>query len=147
MGKRRLDWSDDYLIGVAELDWEHRDLFDRLNVLHGELESHEEPEAIRTTLGEIHARVEAHFALEEHFMRDCRHADYERHKGEHDGFLEEIVDIIEAIRDDPDLSHRIALETRLREWILQHITTSDRALQNAERGHGFWHWLNLARGR
>ncbi|MCZ6870223.1 MAG: hypothetical protein O7G84_12035 [Gammaproteobacteria bacterium] len=36
-------WDDAYLIGVDELDFEHKDLFARLNELHEDLVRHEEP--------------------------------------------------------------------------------------------------------
>lgn len=128
MTKPLLEWSDEYLIGVDELDFEHKDLFYRLNELHTELARPNDWAKIEHCLGEIYARVLAHFALEERFMRGTNHPNYEQHKREHDNFLEVIVDIIEAFRANPELGYGGALEVQLEQWIINHITTSDQEL-------------------
>ena len=118
MTKPLLKWSDEYLIGIEELDWEHKDLFKRLNELHEEWARHDDKAKIRDCLREIHVRVLAHFALEERFMRDTNHSNYEQHKREHDDFLDVIVDIIEEFRAGPELSQGDALEAQLQRWII-----------------------------
>ena len=128
MTKSLLEWSDAYLIGVEELDFEHKDLFNRLNELHKELARHDDKAKIEGCLGEIHARVLAHFALEEKFMRGTNFTNYEQHNREHDDFLDVVVDIIEEFRVGPELSYGHALEAQLQRWIINHITTSDQEL-------------------
>ena len=129
-----MQWNDGYLIGVEELDYEHRDLFNRLNNLHQELLGQNDKENIEACLGEIHTRIMSHFALEERFMREAMTPTYEQHKREHDDFLEVIVDIIEQFRTDPDLSYGNTLEKQLRRWIVSHITTSDREMIDLNPG-------------
>jgi hemerythrin len=128
MSNPLLQWRDEYLVGVEELDFEHKDLFERLNELHENLANHDEKAKIEDCLGEIHTRVLAHFALEERFMLDTKFPNYERHKKEHDDFLEVIADIIERFRTSSELSYGEALEEQLQHWILYHITTSDQEL-------------------
>jgi len=123
-----LEWRDDYLVGVEELDFEHRDLFDRLNALHEELIGQDEGAKIERCLEEIHARVVAHFALEERFMRVSKSPNYEQHKKEHDDFLEVIAEIIEQLRGGGERGDRDALEAQLQHWIIDHITTSDQEM-------------------
>lgn len=134
MTKPLLEWNDEYLIGVEELDFEHKDLFDRLNELHKELARHDDKAKIEDCLGEIHARVSAHFALEEKFMRDTNFPNYEQHKREHDDFLDVIVEIIDEFRTDSELSYGDALEAQLQHWITHHITTSDQELSSLNEG-------------
>jgi hemerythrin len=131
--KPLLDWSDEYLIGVEELDYEHRGLFNRLNELHEELAHHDEKAKIEDCLGEIHVRVEAHFALEEHFMLDNNFKNYSRHKKEHDEFLAVIVDLTEKFRTNPELSYGDELEEQLQHWIVNHILTSDQELATVKK--------------
>jgi len=131
-----LEWHDDYLIGVAELDYEHRDLFRQLNTLHMELQVHEQQENIEACLGEIHTRIVSHFALEERFMREHATPGYIGHKQEHDDFLEVIVDVIEQYRSDPGPGRGENLEHRLRSWIIRHITTWDREMVGGRAGAG-----------
>ena len=126
--KSLLEWDDRYLIGVEELDYEHKDLFTRLNELHEELARYDNKAKVDSCLGEIYARVAAHFALEERFMRDTHFPNYEHHKKEHDEFLEILVDIIEAFRRRPGVGDRGLLEAELQRWIINHITRSDQEL-------------------
>jgi len=121
-----LEWKNEYLIGVEELDYEHKDLFTRLNQLHGILLQNDDKDIVEACLGEIHTRLMAHFALEEHYMREQKSPGYEQHKKEHDNFLDVIVDSMEKFRFDPELSYGETLEVQLQQWIVGHITTSDR---------------------
>lgn len=128
------EWNDDYLIGIEELDYEHRDLINRLNELHGELAQHDEKGKIEDCLREIQVRVAAHFALEEHFMIDNNFFNYTPHKEEHDNFLALIADLIEKFLVDPELSYGDELEKQLQHWIVNHILTSDQELALAIKG-------------
>ncbi len=146
--KPLFEWSDDYLIGIDELDYEHRDLINRLNELHGELAHHDEKGkiedclreiqvrvvahfALEDCLREIQVRVVAHFALEEHFMLENNFNNYAPHKEEHDNFLALIADLIEKFLTDPELSYGDELEKQLQHWIVNHILTSDQELASA----------------
>lgn len=131
--KLLLDWRDEYLIGVEELDYEHRNLINRLNELHEQLAHHNEKAIIEDCLVEIHVRVEAHFALEERFMLDNDFKNYTHHKKEHDDFLAVIVDLIEKFRTNPELSYGDELEEQLQHWIVNHILTSDQELRTLNK--------------
>jgi len=131
--KPLFDWSDDYLIGIDELDYEHRDLINRLNELHGELAHHDEKGKIEDCLREIQVRVVAHFALEEHFMLDNNYKNYAPHKKEHDDFLTVVADFIDKFLTDPGLSYGDELAEQLQHWIINHILTSDQALATAQK--------------
>ena len=131
--KPLIEWRDEYLVGIEELDYEHTDLVNRLNELHEELVRHDDKGEIEGCLGEIHTRVVAHFALEERFMLDNKFANFTPHKKEHDEFLEVIVDLIEKFRSDPELSYGEELEKQLQHWIVNHIITSDQELAAAKK--------------
>ncbi len=72
-------WSDDFLIGIAELDYEHRRLIEDINKLHRELHEPADMDGIKATLGTIHSRMQAHFALEERVMVRHGYAHYPEH--------------------------------------------------------------------
>jgi hemerythrin len=131
--KPLIEWSDEYLIGIEELDYEHRDLINQLNELHEELAHHDEKGKIEDCLREIHVRVMAHFALEEHFMLDNNFNNYVSHKEEHDNFLVVIADLIEKFLTDPELSYGDELEEQLQHWIVNHILTSDQELATVKK--------------
>ena len=129
-----LEWIEDYRIGVDSLDYEHQDLFQRINELHAELTRHDDKAMVESCLGEIHARLESHFALEERFMREHKHAAYAGHKAEHDRFLDDFVGLMAAFAGDPGQALGPRLATLLSTWIVRHLTTHDRALALAWKG-------------
>ena len=131
--KPLIEWSDEYLIGIKELDYEHRDLINQLNELHGELAYHDEKGKIEDCLREIHVRVMGHFALEERFMLDKNFENYIPQKEKHDNFLAIIADLIEKFLTDPELSYGDELEEQLQHWIVNHILTSDQELATAKK--------------
>ena len=123
-----LQWSDDYLIGVEELDYEHRDLFHRLNGLQLELASDYHPWNVQKTLEEIYTRIVTHFALEESYMREHRFAKFESHKKEHEDFLEGMREIIGKFSTAASPEELDDLFFSMREWIIHHILHSDKEL-------------------
>ena len=81
------------------------------------------------TLGEIYARIAAHFALEEKVMRDSRYAGYAAHKQDHELLLDELLDVIDSV-DDEGRYDRAALSHDLDEWFSDHFRTHDARLHH-----------------
>lgn len=129
-----LEWTDACRIGIDMLDYEHQDLFARLNELHEELSRHEDRESIEACLGEIHARMAAHFALEEKFMREKHYADYAAHKAEHDELLEDFIEFMMRFSHDPNPAYGQADQLTLKRWVIEHVLTTDRRMSEAAGG-------------
>ena len=125
---RTIVWSDDFLIGIEEIDYEHRCLIDDINKLHGQLLGHVDMDQIEDTLGSIHARMQAHFALEEYVMVSHGYPHYPEHKAEHERLLDEYTEFMTKFERRPNLSDQEAIEGTLRQWIVDHILTSDKKL-------------------
>jgi hemerythrin len=123
-----LKWDDSFLIGIDELDFEHKSLIDDINRLHQELVRHEEKPEIEKCLGDIHARMQAHFALEEHVMKTRGYKFFDEHKREHDALLssytEEMLQFLNQTTDSPTA----AIEDSLNRWVVDHIRTSDKKM-------------------
>lgn len=129
-----LEWTQAYRIGIDMLDYEHQDLFARLNELHTELLKHDERGRIEACLGEIHARMAAHFALEEKFMQEKRYAQYPEHKAEHDQLLDEFGEFMIRFAQNPDLVYGAAEQLTLKRWVIEHMLTSDRRMSEVTTG-------------
>jgi hemerythrin-like metal-binding protein len=123
-----ISWSDDFLIGIEELDYEHQCLIEEINKLHGELLEHVDTDRICDTLGRIHSRMQAHFALEEHVMMSHEYPHYAAHKAEHESLLDEYAELMTKLEREPSLGDREAIESILRQWIIDHILTSDKKM-------------------
>lgn len=60
-----IQWRDEYSVGVADVDHEHQQLIALINALAEDLERGYTKESLEAFLGEIHAKISAHFALED----------------------------------------------------------------------------------
>jgi hemerythrin-like metal-binding protein len=123
-----LIWSDDFLIGIEELDYEHRRLIEDINRLHRELREQIDMDAITATLGSIYSRIQAHFALEERVMGSHSYVHYPEHKAEHERLLDEYAERMSKFDRDPNPGNQKALEKILRKWIVDHILTTDKKM-------------------
>lgn len=126
--ERGIAWSDDFLIGIEEIDYEHRCLVEDINTLHRELLKHVDEDRIENTLGRIHARMQAHFALEEHVMVAHNYPHYPEHKAEHERLLDEYTELMTKFERKPNPGDQEAMERMLRQWIVSHILTSDKKM-------------------
>ncbi len=75
-------------------------------------------------LGEIYARISAHFALEERVMRERKYDQYEDHKEDHERLLDEIRDIMD-VYEDQALFDEQAFAESLSRWFTDHFRTKD----------------------
>ncbi|MEJ2130391.1 MAG: bacteriohemerythrin [Gammaproteobacteria bacterium] len=124
-------WRPEYEIGIPDVDYEHRTLIDLINTTFEELKHGATAEAAELLLGEIHARIAAHFALEEKAMREMRYDEFDDHKADHERLLDEIRDLMDEVDDGLDADD---LGRRLDLWFSEHFRTRDARLHRRRRG-------------
>lgn len=117
-------WRDEFTIGLPDVDHEHRELIAMINALHDSLGPGADAERIVAALGEIHARIAAHFALEERDMRKLNYTALVEHKDDHERLLDDILDIMDAVETPTDYDPE-ALGGRLSGWFTGHFRTHD----------------------
>ena len=122
-----ITWRDEFSVGVDAVDHEHREMIDLINTLDDAMQKDADHAAIVETLGEIYARIAAHFALEEKIMRDARYSALESHKQDHEVLLDELLDIIDSVDADGRYD-RADLSRTLDLWFSDHFRTHDAKL-------------------
>ena len=122
------EWNDSFLIGIEELDHEHKVLIDDINKLHEEMLGNEDKSELNKCLGEIYMHMQAHFALEERVMKRHEYPYYDEHKQEHEVFLEDYTECMVQFLNGADISVKNPIEECLKQWIVNHITTSDKKM-------------------
>ena len=125
---KAIQWNDDFLIGIEELDYEHRMLITDINRLHRQLGEHGDGDGAKGTLGDLHARMQAHFALEEHVMLENEYPHYIEHKAEHNRLLDEYTAFMVDYDDQGDTPGYLRSEELLSRWIVDHIMGSDKKM-------------------
>ncbi|MBC8269321.1 MAG: hemerythrin family protein [Rhodospirillaceae bacterium] len=121
-----LEWKDEYRTGFPSIDYEHQTLILAINDIFEDSSS--DQESLLSALAEIHALVEAHFALEEKIMRDQRYPAYIPHKQDHERLLDEIRDIMDAVEKYGKIDTGVALGERLSAWFAVHFASLDKDL-------------------
>jgi hemerythrin-like metal-binding protein len=122
-----IEWDEKYSVGVAAVDYEHRELIGLVNAAHDRLMRPGAAEAVMDFLGEIFARISAHFALEEQIMRVKNYDHYGAHKADHERLLDEIRDIMDDYEDEEFFSEEL-LAQQLKTWFAGHFRTHDARL-------------------
>jgi hemerythrin len=117
-------WSNEYSVGIAEIDEQHKTLFTLIDRLHQAIMHREGSKVCGGILNELVDYTRIHFSLEQTLMRIGGYPDYEEHCGLHKA----LVDEVEA------LQHKIAsgqaaisfeLLQFLRNWLTKHILGED----------------------
>jgi hemerythrin-like metal-binding protein len=126
-----VEWKAEFKIGIPAVDYEHRGLIDLINNLHGDLSGKPEKAEVLACLGEIYARISAHFALEERVMRERRYDQYAEHKEDHERLLDEIRDIMDRCEAENEFDYAPALSRELGDWFALHFRTKDAWLHKA----------------
>ena len=127
-----IEWKDEFSVGVASVDLEHRELIELINDLHALIGDSASADEVVSMLGEIFAQISAHFALEEKYMRDTRYPLLDEHKGDHENLLDELRDIMELVDVDGHYNEQV-LSENLQRWFTEHFRTHDAKLH--QLGH------------
>ena len=128
-------WTDEFSVGVAQLDAQHQRLVKMINQLSAAGETSTGSEAVSDSLTEMTQYAQTHFAVEEQMLRDNGYPDLERHMAEHLAFQERTSEFLTAtmlsVTHVPE-----SLLLYLRGWLVNHILTSDMAYKSFFRNLG-----------
>jgi len=122
-----IEWKPEYSVGNAAVDEEHRGLIASINALHADLQEGASRAGLVEGLGDIYAKIAAHFALEEKIMRDARYPGYGPHKDDHESLLDQLTEIIDAVELEGSYDEQ-ALPAVLDAWFSEHFRTHDARL-------------------
>jgi hemerythrin-like metal-binding protein len=142
-----VEWREEFNIGVPSVDFEHRELIALINKVHERMSQPGSDVTIAEYLGEIYARIAAHFALEERLMRERQYDQLAEHKADHERLLDGIRDIMDdyeaatgtslsrsprpgPIGEDKRLFDESQLAARLTDWFTGHFKTHDARLHH-----------------
>ena len=123
-----VEWRDEYRTGIPDVDHEHETLIRLLNDLHDRLGAGAGADQVEAFLGDVHAKISAHFALEEKIMRERGYDQYADHKDDHERLLDGIRDIMDDYRAGAYRDFDQTLADHLQTWFTEHFKTRDARL-------------------
>lgn len=119
-----LEWKSEFSIGIPSMDFEHRKMITMINEIYDEMSQRKDPDSVEQFLGDIHAAINAHFALEERVMSDTGYIEYEAHKNDHEELLDQIRDMMDEFHKDPESGFEL-LRENLADWFEKHFASFD----------------------
>lgn len=121
-------FTKDCLIGVAEIDDEHKRLFELIGEIDAALKAN--ADAVSTAMGllnELKQYAVTHFAHEEAYMASIKDPELPRQQKEHQGFVDKVNSYRFSDITNEDNAKELILELLeyLSRWLMSHILGSD----------------------
>ncbi len=132
-----LAWTPSLTIGVAEIDAQHRALFEQAANFEAAVKARE-PCRLEELFGylQVHARV--HFEAEERLMLEVSYPRLNEHVREHSEFKRRLQSLVPHWEVEGDSSALLlALLGFLHFWLTDHVKNSDQRIEGYLRSKGF----------
>lgn len=129
------EWKEDYLVGIKEIDKQHKMIFDIANraseILHKAKET-DEYKVSERIVNELKEYTIYHFYTEEEYMLSINYKGIFWHKMEHENFIKRINSI--KIKDLQNNQERYVTEILelIISWITKHILIKDKDITRQE---------------
>lgn len=124
------EFTDDCIIGIEQIDEEHRYLFELLNRTHALTSmdyQNDHYQTIKDIIAELDNYAEQHFANEEAYMEQIRDPELILQRTQHAFFREKVMMLDLANIDEAEEQWKVLdeLVTFLARWLYHHILSSD----------------------
>jgi hemerythrin len=125
--------DQEHTIGIKEIDTQHQELIDRLELLRDYLRRGKSRDAIRDTLKFLEAYVVEHFDTEVKYMQRYHYPGLLAHKAEHATFLKDFGSFKErftSMQAQGEITSFLGLEIvrKLNDWFANHIIMVDKKM-------------------
>ena len=119
-------WNDDFLVGNAQIDEQHRYLFQLINAFYDAYMENQSRREVLRLLNQLIEYSESHFQDEEAIMRKAGYVEIESHHHAHEGLYDQIF-ALNTKFDDRALNPTHDTISFLRTWLTDHIMKEDMA--------------------
>ena len=119
------DWKEEYSVGIAQIDEQHRKLVGMVNELYEAMKAGKGNDVLGKVLTELVQYTKTHFATEENLFKLHGYPEAAPHKQQHDELTARAGDLSTKFRNgEPVLS--VSVSNSLKDWLQKHICGSDR---------------------
>ena len=119
------NWSNNYSVGVLEIDSQHKVLVGLINDLHDGMKQGKGKEALGGVLAELVRYTVYHFGFEEKILEGAKYPDLVEHKRTH----KDLVAQVQKIKSDYEAGKTVlSMEVMsfLKDWLGNHILGTDK---------------------
>ncbi len=119
-------WSDNFSVGVDEIDNDHKKLLEMLNGLFDAVEADEGHAVLSPVLNGLVQYVSYHFDHEEGLFLRTQYPDYAAHKKEHEELTAQVLAAFDKFNSGPTETMPLDVLEFLKKWLYEHILDSDK---------------------
>jgi hemerythrin-like metal-binding protein len=113
-----------HLVGVAEVDAQHRHLVRLVNALNHAIAAHRSSQEIHSMFQGLIDYTVMHFDTEQRLMQASGYPELALHLREHEALVHEVQRLSAQVDKGTDM---LILQT-IKDWLLAHIDSSDKAM-------------------
>ena len=131
-----MDWHTDLSVGEAELDRDHRSIFQLVDRVQSAADAELDDSLVEYALDRLVDYTDSHFAREEAYMRRIGYPYVLRHQSKHRAMIEHLG-LLQSRFDQDDERVGEDLVVFLNDWWYLHILQEDMAYKHfAQQRHG-----------
>lgn len=123
--RRFLTWHDEYSVGIAGLDEDHKRLLNLINQLQTAAHFHTSDEFEQETFNALVDYTKGHFQREEALMEQYGFPGLEAHRQQHKEMIAKVNSLLQAYKSDRDSTIEGTIRY-LQDWLLKHIQGTDK---------------------
>jgi len=119
-------WNDGFLVGVKEVDQQHRKLFELMNTFYATINDPEAQHNVDSSLDELVRFAKLHLSDEETLMQKARYSNFDAHKKIHIKLLNDMDRLVSAYQTSKNETDALNLVMFLKNWLVDHIFRVDK---------------------
>lgn len=126
-----LAWKDEYMMGVLQIDEQHKKLFEiaaRIFRLLKDEFTVDKYDKIIVLIQELKDYTVFHFQSEEEYMKSIGYKKYFTHKVDHDDFIEKVNHVDLGVIDEDHDAYLLEILEFVVKWIDEHILEKDKMI-------------------
>ncbi|MFA6514366.1 MAG: bacteriohemerythrin [Patescibacteria group bacterium] len=122
-----INWTEEYSVGVAELDKQHQQLINIINQLYA-LYADKKFDKINVEpiFKELLDYADYHFSTEEHYFNLYNYANKEQHFALHESYRQKIIGLKKEYDSNNSEKTLFAINNYLNDWWTWHINNVDK---------------------
>lgn len=135
MNSIKLVWSDDFKIGVEEIDREHKAIIDRFHQLYLLMREGKGHAYYGELIAFLQQYINEHFEHEEAYQVSIGYDQLKQHKEKHLNFKNQVLEII-TTHENKEITNMdlIQISIFIKEWLIHHVLMEDGRIGEFVRG-------------
>jgi len=132
-----ITWSDEFSVGVIEIDNQHKGLVRLINKLYDAMTYGQAHKMLREIIQELVKYTQVHFATEEKYFKKCNYPDSDVHIEEHHQFIDAVAKFKDAF-ESGNIVLSVDIFKFLKSWLTNHILDSDKKFTRCFNENGLF---------